>query len=309
VSVAPATVNRDLQFLKHVFYVAMKDGLCEVNPVGKVKLFRENNQRVRFLTEDEERALRDAIGEAEWPMVAVAIHTGLRQAEQFKLRWEHVDFLTGIITVPRSKHGETRRVPMNDTVRDILGSRPSRLKVAYVFPSATGETPLDARNYMNRVFNKALKRARVENFTWHCLRHTFASRLVMKGVDLRTVQELMGHKTMAMTLRYSHLSRGHQLDAVQRLNQAPRNADQTATATAIDAEPAKVSAGGSAEIVEGPWPSQRARPDSNGGPAGSKPTDRAHCKAPCPKNPCASWPRRPSARAQSGRAGEKIGPT
>src|SRR4029453_6546287 len=183
VSVAPATVNRDLQFLKHVFYVAMKDGLCEVNPVGKVKLFRENNQRVRFLTEDEERALRDAIGEAEWPMVAVAIHTGLRQAEQFKLRWEHVDFLTGIITVPRSKHGETRRVPMNDTVRDILGSRPSRLKVAYVFPSATGETPLDARNYMNRVFNKALKRARVENFTWHCLRHTFASRLVMKGVD------------------------------------------------------------------------------------------------------------------------------
>src|SRR5262245_23140912 len=75
---------------------------------------------VRFLTDDEETALRDAIGEEEWPMAAVAIHTGLRQAEQFKLRWEHVDFATGLLTVPRSKHGETRRVPMNDTVRDIL---------------------------------------------------------------------------------------------------------------------------------------------------------------------------------------------
>jgi hypothetical protein len=173
---------------------------------------------------------------------------------------------TGIITVPRSKHGEARRVPMNDTVRDILRSRPSRLKSAYVFPSGTGETPLDARNYMNRIFNKALKRAKVENFTWHCLRHTFASRLVMKRVDLRTVQELMGHKTMAMTLRYSHLSPGHQLEAVQRLNPAP-----TDTRTDTVAQPVQAFAGPKAEIVDGPWASERARPDSNGGPAGSKP--------------------------------------
>jgi integrase len=216
-------------------------------------------QRVRFLTTDEETALRAAIGEAEWPMVAVSIHTGLRQAEQFKLCWEHIDFATGIITLPRSKHGEARRVPMNDTVRDIFRSRPSRVKSAYVFPSATGETALDARNYMNRVFNKALKRAGIEDFTWHCLRHTFASRLVMKGVDLRTVQELLGHKTTAMTLRYSHLSPGHQLDAVQRLN-----AERTDTRTDTDARPAQAVAGSKAEIVGGPWTSERARPDSNG---------------------------------------------
>jgi len=110
---------------------------------------------------------------------------------------------------------------MNDTVRDILRTLPSRLKSSYVFPSATGETPLDARNYMNRIFNKALKVARIEDFTWHCLRHTFASRLVMTGVDLRTVQDLLGHKTITMTLRYSHLSTAHRLDAVQRLNRAP----------------------------------------------------------------------------------------
>jgi len=101
-----------------------------------------------------------------------------------------------------------------------LRALPSRLKSAWVFPSETGETPLDGQNFVNRVFVKALTKAKIEDFSWHCLRHTFASRLVMAGVDLRTVQELMGHKTLAMTLRYSHLSLGHQLDAVQRLNAA-----------------------------------------------------------------------------------------
>ena len=110
---------------------------------------------------------------------------------------------------------------MNDTVRDILRTLPSRLKSPYVFPSATGETPRDARNYMNRVFNKALKAARIEDFTWHCLRHTFASRLVMTGVDLRTVQDLLGHKTITMTLRYSHLSPARRRPAPQSPLRAP----------------------------------------------------------------------------------------
>ena len=227
--VAPASVNRELAFLKHLFNVAIADGKADTNPVRSVKLFKENNKRVRFLSEEEETELRKAIGEIEWPIVAVAVHTGLRQAEQFKLRWENVDFATGIITVPRSKHGEARRLPMNDTAREILRTRPSRLKSAYVFASETGETPIDARNYMRRTFLPALKVAKIEGLRWHDLRHTFASRLVMAGVDLRTVQELLGHKTVAMTLRYSHLSPAHQLDAVQRLNRAP-------TSTATDTE-------------------------------------------------------------------------
>src|SRR4029453_17613258 len=127
------TDNSDVCFLKRVFNIAIGDGLVESNPVRPVKFFRENSQRVRFLTDEEEPKLREAIGEEEWPKVAVAEHTGLRQAEQFHLEWEHVDFTIGLLTGPGSKHGEARRVPMNETIREILRALPSRLKGPYVF--------------------------------------------------------------------------------------------------------------------------------------------------------------------------------
>ena len=122
-----------------------------------------------------------------------------------------------------------------------------------MFPSATGDTPLDSQNFINRVFVKALRKAGIVDFSWHCLRHTFASRLVMKGVDLRTVQEVMGHKTLAMTLRYAHLSPGHQLDAVRRLDEA-----RTGTTAGTETEAKKAAKASGAEVLELPT-------DSNGG--------------------------------------------
>jgi len=149
--------------------------------------------------------------------------------------------------VPLSGAEAPKETVMNDTVREILRARPSRLKSPFVFPSETGETPVDARNYMRRTFLPALKAAKIEGLRWHDLRHTFASRLVMAGVDLRTVQELMGHKTVATTLRYSHLSPAHQLDAVQRLNRKPTD---TATDTTPAAVRTAVAAGG--EVLDFP---------------------------------------------------------
>ena len=117
---------------------------------------------------------------------------------------------------------------MNDRVLEILRSLPSRMKGVYVFPNETGQSALNANNFINRVWNPVRKRANLEDLHWHDLRHTFASRLIMAWVDLRTVQELIGHKMITMTLRYSHLSPTRQREAVQRLLQEP-----TATKTAI----------------------------------------------------------------------------
>jgi len=245
--VKPSSVNRELQFLKHVFNVAIADGQADVNPVKRVKLFKENNRRMRFLSEDEEKALLKAMPEEHRPLVVVALHAGLRRENQFHMRWEHVDFATGWITVPRSKSGEAYRVRMNDTLRETLRALPSRMKGRWVFPSATGETPLDAQNFYNRVFLSALKAAKIEGVTWHTLRHTFASRLAMAGVDLTTVKELMGHKDITTTMRYAHLSPEHQLDAVQRLNRKP---DDPSSDSSAGQEKVATSAG--AEVIELP---------------------------------------------------------
>jgi len=215
--VSPASVNREVGVLKRLFNVAINDGLVDLNPLRQVKLLKENNARSRYLTDEEEQRLRAQIGEEHWPLVTIALGTGLRRSEQFNLRWQHVDFNSNVLTIPRTKAGRVRHVPMNSIVRTLLRGMPSRLKSGWVFPSAAADTPLDSQNFMNRIFTPAVKRARIQDFHWHDLRHTFASRLVMKSVDIRTVQELLGHADIRMTLRYSHLSPAHLLDAVEKL--------------------------------------------------------------------------------------------
>ena len=216
--VEPATVNRELSFLRRVFSVALANGLVERNPVKAVKFFHEPSGRVRFLTEDEEPRLREVLDPSQWRIVEFAFNTGLRQSEQFGLRWEHANLANRVLTIPRSKHGGARHVPLNGTAVAILRSLPSRFHSRWVFPSRAGKTPLNATNFRQRVFNPAVRRAGIDNFRWHDLRHTFASRLAMKGVDLNSIRELMGHKTLAMTLRYAHLSQSHLHQAVKQLD-------------------------------------------------------------------------------------------
>ena len=226
--IAPATINLHLALLKHLYTKAIEWGKADKNPAKSTKFFRANNTRVRYLTEEEEVRLKAAFPSVHWSKVEVAINTGMRRDEQFSLQWSNVNFQAGVLTIPRSKNGEARYIAMNDRVVELLRSLSSRMKSQYVFPSETGVTQFSANNFINRIWNPARAKASLADLHWHDLRHTFASRLVMRGVDLRTVQELMGHKTITMTLRYSHLSPTHQRAAVQRLIQEP-----TATKTAI----------------------------------------------------------------------------
>jgi site-specific recombinase XerD len=216
----PATVNRYKALLSLVFRLGIENGKTKTNPARLVRRRRENNVRVRFLSHDEERVLRTVI-ERDYPghlrEFDIALHTGMRCSEQYDLKWPDVNFETRTITIRLSKHGETRHVRLNSVA---LGAFQELFRRSeghgYVFVNARFERLLKPRHW----FEPAVKTAGVEDFTWHCLRHTFASRLVMKGVDLRSVQVAMGHRTIQMTCRYAHLAPEHELAAVERLCEA-----------------------------------------------------------------------------------------
>jgi integrase len=215
-AVTPATVNREFAFLRRVYNIAIRDGKVEANPVAKLKALREPSGRVRYLADEEEQQLMKALPTDEGrDRVRILLQTGFRRGEFLGLRWRDVDFKAGVLTVPKSKNGETRHVPMTSTVRSILARRPRSLDgSALVFPNSEGHCDL---RWAKKIVPAALRAAKVELFRFHDLRHTFASRLAMEGVELMSIRVLMGHKYMAMTLRYSHLSSEHQRAAIERL--------------------------------------------------------------------------------------------
>jgi site-specific recombinase XerD len=207
----PATINRSKALLSLVFRLEMENGKVGRNPARLVKRRLENNAPIRFLSHEEESRLREVI-ERDCPErlseLEIALNTGIRCGEQYGLTWEFVNFSTKVLTVALSKNGETRHVPMN-TVTIAAFKRLGK--------NSEGHGSVFANQGPRHWFEAAIEAANIEDFTWHCLRHTFASRLVMKGVDIRTVQELMGHKTIQMTVRYAHLAPQHTLAAVERL--------------------------------------------------------------------------------------------
>jgi integrase len=217
----PATLNRYRAFLSLIYSNANRNGRVEVNPARLVRLRQENNAVVRFLTDDEEMKLRAAmrrmLPEME-PEFDLALNTGMRRGEQWRLRWEDVNKAQGVITIPRSKNGERRYVRINRDCRVALDRLwLTRDESVYVLPGPTDERNKDPR----RTFEPIVKEAGIPHFRYHDIRHTFASRLVMAGVDLRTVQQLMGHKTIAMTVRYAHLAPSHEQEAIERLCRGP----------------------------------------------------------------------------------------
>jgi len=212
-----STVNRELATLKHMFSKAIEWGFIKENPAKPVKLFKENNRRLRFLSEEEINKLLSACHGYLKDIVIVALNTGMRRGEIFNLKWQDIDFELKLIHVADSKNNESRDIPMNETLYKTLKALKDKAEPGqqYVFINPRTSKPYDD---VKTSFKSALKRAAIENFTFHDLRHTFASHLVMNGVDLMTVKELLGHKDIKMTMRYSHLSPDHKRVAVKRLD-------------------------------------------------------------------------------------------
>jgi site-specific recombinase XerD len=144
--------------------------------------------------------------------------------------WGRVDLVRKLVTIPNSKNGKTRHIPLNSiAVAAFQTLRRSLNTDGPVFVNMHGER---LRGYKHW-FGPAVREAGIQDFTWYCLRHSFASRLVMAGVDLRTVADLMGHKTIQMTMRYAHLAPAHQLAAVECIVSHPAvQAEPSATASA-----------------------------------------------------------------------------
>jgi integrase len=210
------TINRELAFLRNLYTMAITWDKAIENPVKKVKLARENNEKLRILSSDEETRLLDQCGTQLKPLVITALNTGFRSSELLSLTWADVDFLSGSVTVRAAyaKNGESRSVPMNKVLTEILRTiKIGDSMLESVFRSTHG-TPY--RSFRS-AFERSVRKANIEDVTFHSLRHTFASRLVMAGVDLPTVKELMGHKNINMTLRYTHPSSRHKQNAVNAL--------------------------------------------------------------------------------------------
>ncbi len=254
---AKTTINRDVTSLKACLSRAVEWDVLDENPLQKLRPIRTDNQfRARYLTDEEERLLRETLRERDeqlrqrrdignnWrrerhkrvlpdlatrffsdylhPMVLLTVNTGLRRGEVLQLKWSDVDLLQRKLMIrgDNAKSGKTRYVPLNDEALSTLQRwQPSAEAMGWVFPAHDGDRMMSIKTSWKRV----LKRAAIRDFRWHDLRHHFASRLVMKGVDLNTVRELLGHSDLSMTLRYAHLSPEHKADAVAKLCDSEEN--------------------------------------------------------------------------------------
>ena len=235
-----ATVNRYRTTLHAMFNRAIRHGLLSANPAKGTSKFKEAEGRTLYITPEAETSIHDQLGPDATAtgrptldarrgdlrlLFSVSIHTGLRWSEQCRLEWRDADLLMGVLTVRQSKSGHSRQIPMNSVVRSALVDLASQRR-----EPDNPEEPVFRVPYRqpDRFFPKAVERARaalkgsgkdagrLDGYTWHCNRHTFASRLVMAGVDLRTVQTLGGWRTLAMVQRYSHLAPDHLRQAMER---------------------------------------------------------------------------------------------
>lgn len=211
-----ATINKYLNILSKMFNLAISEKLIKENPINSIKKLQENNYKIRYLTKVEEQKLFNAINEL-CPhiknIVICALQTGMRKGEILNLKWNNIDFKYNYIELLETKSGKARKIPISNKLLSVLKKT---IKInEYVFINeATGKPYKD----IHKSFNSALKRANISNFRFHDLRHTVATRLVEKGVDLVVIKEILGHSKIETTMRYAHAVPKRKLDAIEVLN-------------------------------------------------------------------------------------------
>jgi len=219
---SPATVRRYLALLSHAFAVARREWQwIDNNPVEHVSKPKEPPGRVRFLSDDERQRLLDACQRSRnpdlYPVVLMALSTGARKNEILSLVWTAIDLSRQLVTFHYTKNSARRSVPIAGELNRILQQRAKvrRIDTALVFPRPDGRAPIDIRT----AWETALRRAGIDDFRFHDLRHSTASYLAMSGASLAEIADVLGHRTLAMVKRYAHLSDQHTAGVVSRMNE------------------------------------------------------------------------------------------
>jgi integrase len=219
---APTTVLRYIAALSHVFTVAMTEwGWVEESPMKKVSKPKIGLLRARFLSDEERERLLSACRESTnsylYPAVVLALGTGMRRSEIMNLTARDIDLVNGRILLEKTKNGERRLIPLKghalEVIQNLIQQKHQNIK--FLFPSNKGSQPIDLRF----PWEQALKKAGISNFKFHDLRHSCASFLLMTGATLMETAELLGHKTLAMVKRYSHMSESHASNVVAKMNE------------------------------------------------------------------------------------------
>lgn len=219
---SPATVVRYLALLSQSLSVAMKEwGWIDDNPCRKVTKPKEPRGRVRFLDDHERERLLYACLESRnqllYPLVVLAIATGMRRGEMLKLRWPQVNLERAVITLEETKNGERRNVPLTGHALEQMRklARLRRGNGDLVFPGGDACGPMDFRT----AWSSAIMKSTLHDFRFHDLRHTAASYLAQGGATPLDIAAVIGHKTLAMVKRYAHLSESRVKAVVTEMNQ------------------------------------------------------------------------------------------
>lgn len=219
---SPATVNRYLAALSHVYTIAIKEWeWAQDNPVMRVSRLTESRGRTRFLSDKERYNLLEACKHSEnkylYVIVVLALSTGARRGEITSLKWHQIDFVRQIIRLEETKNGEGRNLPLQGYAYDLICelSKKRNTHTSYLFPSDYVCKPVD----ITKSWVTARKKAHIDDFRFHDLRHSAASYLAMDGASITDIAEVLGHKTLQMARRYAHLSESHTKNVVASMNQ------------------------------------------------------------------------------------------